>query len=156
MLQSGKSTTEMLVPPPPNLCYKYTFVYAQLFSIYIECNRVWEHASSSINVPALCSGSTGFGSHLQHWLWYYGFAVFYAVYIAGWGAWLAQSVQRMGTSWAVEKSKFDCRQEIFLFPTSPRLVLWPTQPPAQLILRALSLRTKRVGREADHSHLVPG
>jgi hypothetical protein len=44
---------------------------------------------------------------------------------------------------------------IFHFSTASRTALGPTQPPIQLVPGALSLRIKRVEREADHSHLVP-
>jgi hypothetical protein len=33
-----------------------------------------------------------------------------------------------------------------------RPALWHTQPPIQLVPRALSLGVKRLGREADHLH----
>jgi hypothetical protein len=41
------------------------------------------------------------------------------------------------------------------FITAFRLAMGSTQPPIQWVLGALSLRVKRLGREADHSHLVP-
>jgi len=41
--------------------------------------------------------------------------------------------------------------EIFLFTTASRPVLGPTQPHAQGVQGALSLRVKRPGNEADHS-----
>jgi hypothetical protein len=40
---------------------------------------------------------------------------------------------------------------IFLFITTSRIGLGPTQPPIQWVLGALSLGVKRPGREADHS-----
>jgi hypothetical protein len=40
---------------------------------------------------------------------------------------------------------------IFLFFTSSRPALWPTQPPIQWVPRAFSPGVKRPGREADHS-----
>jgi len=43
------------------------------------------------------------------------------------------------------------RVGIFLFTTTPRTALGPTQPPIQWIPGALSLRVKRQGREVDHS-----
>jgi hypothetical protein len=43
------------------------------------------------------------------------------------------------------------RVKIFLFSTSSRPALWPTQPPLQRVPGALSPRVKRPGREADHS-----
>jgi hypothetical protein len=48
---------------------------------------------------------------------------------------------------------FDSRRGlgIFLFTTSSRTALGPTQPPIQWIPGALSLEVKRPGREADHS-----
>jgi len=39
---------------------------------------------------------------------------------------------------------------IFLFTTTSRPVLGPTQPPIQWVPGALSLEVKRSGREADH------
>jgi hypothetical protein len=50
-------------------------------------------------------------------------------------------------------SMFDSRRGlgIFLFTTSSRTALGPTQPPIQWVLRALSLGLKRRGREADQS-----
>jgi hypothetical protein len=39
----------------------------------------------------------------------------------------------------------------FLFSKSSRPALGPTQPPIQWVQWALSLRVKRLGREADHS-----
>jgi hypothetical protein len=41
---------------------------------------------------------------------------------------------------------------IFLFTTASRMALGLTQPPIQRVQRTLSLRVKRPGREADHSH----
>jgi hypothetical protein len=43
------------------------------------------------------------------------------------------------------------RLGIFLFATSSRPALDPTQPPIKSLRRALSLGVKRTGREADHS-----
>jgi hypothetical protein len=43
------------------------------------------------------------------------------------------------------------RGRIFLFPTSSRPVLGPSQPPIQWVLGVLSLGVKRPAREADHS-----
>jgi hypothetical protein len=40
---------------------------------------------------------------------------------------------------------------IFLFITTSRMSLGPTQPPIQWVSGALSLGVKRQGREADHS-----
>jgi hypothetical protein len=41
--------------------------------------------------------------------------------------------------------------EFFLFTTTSRTALGPTQPPIQLVPGSLSLEVKRPGREADHS-----
>jgi hypothetical protein len=48
---------------------------------------------------------------------------------------------------------FDSRRElgIFLFTTTSRIALGPTQPPIQWVRGALSLGVKRSEREADHS-----
>jgi hypothetical protein len=43
------------------------------------------------------------------------------------------------------------RVKNFLFSTSFRPALGPTQPPIQRVPEALSPRVKRPGREADHS-----
>jgi hypothetical protein len=40
---------------------------------------------------------------------------------------------------------------IFLFTTTSRTALGPTQPPIKWVLESLSLGVKRSGREADHS-----
>jgi hypothetical protein len=49
------------------------------------------------------------------------------------------------------KINFNLRLGIFLFATVSRPALGPTQPPIQWVPRALFLRVKRPGREADHS-----
>jgi hypothetical protein len=43
------------------------------------------------------------------------------------------------------------RLGIFLFTIVSRTALWPTQPPIQWVLWAISLEVKWPGREADHS-----
>jgi hypothetical protein len=55
----------------------------------------------------------------------------------------------------VEWLGFDSQQRhrIFLFATISTLALRPTQPSIQWILRALSLRVKGPGHEADHTPL---
>jgi hypothetical protein len=52
-----------------------------------------------------------------------------------------------------EDSWFDTRQRHgdFIFPRESRLVMAPTQPPADLVLCTLTLRVKRPGREGDRS-----
>jgi hypothetical protein len=51
--------------------------------------------------------------------------------------------------------RFDSRQgqEIFLYSTTSRLTLEPTQPPIQWVPGALSPGVKQPWREADHSPL---
>jgi hypothetical protein len=49
------------------------------------------------------------------------------------------------------RSSNPSRVKNFLFSTSSRLTLGPTQPPIQWVLGALSPGVKRQGREADHS-----
>jgi hypothetical protein len=44
---------------------------------------------------------------------------------------------------------------IFLFTTTSRTALRPTQPPIQWVPEALSLGVKRPGSEANHLHLMP-
>jgi hypothetical protein len=58
------------------------------------------------------------------------------------------------TGWTIGILEFDYRRAlgIFLFTIASRTALGPTQPPIQWVLGALSLGTKRPGREADHSH----
>jgi hypothetical protein len=48
---------------------------------------------------------------------------------------------------------FDSRRglEIFLFTTTSRTALGPTQPPIQWVTGAPSTGVKRPGRDADHS-----
>jgi hypothetical protein len=52
------------------------------------------------------------------------------------------------------RSGFDSRRgvRIFLFTTASITALGPTQPPIRCVPGALSLRVRRPGREADHSH----
>jgi hypothetical protein len=66
---------------------------------------------------------------------------------------IAQSVQRWDTGLTIGVLWFDSRRGlgIFLFTTSSRTALVPTQPPIQWVPGALSLRVKRLGFEADHS-----
>jgi hypothetical protein len=49
------------------------------------------------------------------------------------------------------KVQFSEGAKIFLFPTTSRLILGPTQPPVQCVLGALSLGIKQPGHEADHT-----
>jgi hypothetical protein len=57
--------------------------------------------------------------------------------------------------WKIGVIGFDSQQElgIFLFTTTSRTALEPTQPPIQWVPGALSLGVKWPGREADHSPL---
>jgi hypothetical protein len=66
---------------------------------------------------------------------------------------IAQSVQRWITGWTIGVLGFDFQWGlgIFLFTTTSRTALGPTQPPIQWVQGALSLGVKRPGREADHS-----
>jgi hypothetical protein len=60
--------------------------------------------------------------------------------------------------WTIGVLGFDSRRGlgIFLFTTTSRTALGPTQPPIQWVPGALSLGVKRLGREAEHSpHLEP-
>jgi hypothetical protein len=58
-----------------------------------------------------------------------------------------------GPLYILDERGFDSRQGlgIFLFTTASKTALGPTQPPIQLVLGALSLGVKRLGREANHS-----
>jgi len=55
--------------------------------------------------------------------------------------------------WKIRVLGFDSRRGlgIFLFTTTSKTALEPTQPPIQWVPGALSLQVKRQGREADHS-----
>jgi hypothetical protein len=55
--------------------------------------------------------------------------------------------------WMIGVLGFDSRWGlgIFLFTTTSRTALEPTQPPIQWLPRALSLELKRPGRESDYS-----
>jgi hypothetical protein len=55
--------------------------------------------------------------------------------------------------WTIGVIGFDSRPGlgIFLFTTASRTAVGPTQPPIQWVPGALSLGTKRPGREAHHS-----
>jgi hypothetical protein len=66
---------------------------------------------------------------------------------------IAQSVQRWATGWTIGVLGFDSWRgmRIFLFTTTPRTDLGPTQPPTQWVPGAVSLGVKRPVREADHS-----
>jgi hypothetical protein len=66
---------------------------------------------------------------------------------------IAQSVQRWATDWTIRVLGFDSRRGlwIFLFTTASRRALEPIQPPIQWEPGTLSLRVKRLDREADHS-----
>jgi hypothetical protein len=66
---------------------------------------------------------------------------------------IAQSVQRWAAGWTIGVLGFEFRRElgIFLFTTTSRKALGPTQPPIQWAPAALSLGVKRPGREAYHS-----
>jgi hypothetical protein len=66
---------------------------------------------------------------------------------------IAQSVQDWATGWTIGILGFDSWRGlgIFLFTTTSRMALRPTQPAIQWVRGALSLGVKRLGREADHS-----
>jgi hypothetical protein len=55
--------------------------------------------------------------------------------------------------WTTEESRLDYLSDkgIFLFSTTSRPALEPTQPPSQQVPRAASQEIKWPGREADHS-----
>jgi hypothetical protein len=65
-------------------------------------------------------------------------------YLSRYSDWLRAGQQR-GRSSSPGKVKN------FLFSTSSRPVLWPTQPPVQSVSGSCSPEIKRPGREADHS-----
>jgi hypothetical protein len=68
------------------------------------------------------------------------------------GAGVAQSVQHwLRTGRPSGRSSSPGNIKNFLFFTSSRTALGPTQPPIQCLPRALSPGVKRPGREADHS-----
>jgi hypothetical protein len=59
----------------------------------------------------------------------------------------------IGLSYGLDDGEFDSRRRlrIFLFTTSSRPALGPTQPPIQWVPGTLSLGVKWPGFEADHS-----
>jgi hypothetical protein len=65
---------------------------------------------------------------------------------------IAQSVWRWATAWTIGILGFDSQRGlgIFLFTTTSRTVLGPTQPPIQWVPGVLSLGVKWRWREADH------
>jgi hypothetical protein len=63
---------------------------------------------------------------------------------------IAQPVWRRTMGWKV-RVRFPVMQDFFLFSTTFRPVLGPTQPPLQLVPGALSPEEKRLRRGADHS-----
>jgi hypothetical protein len=66
-------------------------------------------------------------------------------YLVGWYSdWLLAGRPR-DRSWSAGRAKN------FLFSTSSRLVLGPTQPPMQWVPAAISLGATRQEREGDHS-----
>jgi hypothetical protein len=56
-----------------------------------------------------------------------------------------------GLDYRGSRVRFPAGLGIFLFTTTSRTSLGPTQPPIHLVQGALSLGIKRPGREADHS-----
>jgi hypothetical protein len=66
---------------------------------------------------------------------------------------IAQSVLLWARGWTIGVVGFDYRRGlgIFLFTTTSRTALGPTQPPTQWLPGAFSLGVKRLGREVDHS-----
>jgi hypothetical protein len=66
---------------------------------------------------------------------------------------IAQLVYCWAMGWMIRVVEFDPWQRlgIFLFTTTSRTALQPTQPPIQWIPGALFLGVKWMGREADHS-----
>jgi hypothetical protein len=66
---------------------------------------------------------------------------------------IAQSILHLASHCTIGVLGFDYRQVlgIFLFTTTSRPALGPTQPPIQWVPGALSLGVKRPGCEADHS-----
>jgi hypothetical protein len=72
--------------------------------------------------------------------------------------WTFKVHKMLGNSWVAEQvlacqeTRFHgTRGKIFVFCTSPRPALGPTQPPVQWVPGALSSRVNLPGREADHS-----
>jgi hypothetical protein len=65
----------------------------------------------------------------------------------------AQLVWCWATGWMIRVLGFNCwwGLGIFLFTTTSRAALGPTQPPIEWVPGALSLGVKWLGHEADHS-----
>jgi hypothetical protein len=61
------------------------------------------------------------------------------------------SIVGIATGYGQDNEGSPNRVKNFLFSTSSRLVVGPTQPPIQWVLGALSPGVKQQGREADHS-----
>jgi hypothetical protein len=59
----------------------------------------------------------------------------------------------LNLSYGLDARRFESRTGLgnFVFTTSSRPALGPTQPPIQWVPEALSLRVKLMGREADNS-----
>jgi hypothetical protein len=66
---------------------------------------------------------------------------------------IAHLVQCWPMDWMIGVLGFDFQWElgIFLFITTSRMALGPTQPPIQQVTGGLSLGVKQPGSEADHS-----
>jgi hypothetical protein len=66
---------------------------------------------------------------------------------------IAQSVRRLTMGWTIGVLGFDSQWGlgIFLFSTTSRTALGPTQPPIQWVPGVLSLGVKRPGCEAGRS-----
>jgi hypothetical protein len=64
------------------------------------------------------------------------------------------SVVGIATGYGLDNRGVGVRVRIFLFSTSSRSALEPTQPPIQWVTGALSPWIKREGREADNSSPV--
>jgi hypothetical protein len=110
--------------------------------------------SSTLNIEATCSSETSvyFQRTIPRYipeditLLFHGRFDFYP--------WFVHSSVGIATGWTAGV-RFPAGQDIFLFSTTSRPALRPTQPPIQWVPEALSPRVKRQGPEADHLLLVP-
>jgi hypothetical protein len=92
----------------------------------------------------LCITESGFVTSVLRLLKRLGVNQYSFIYVES-----GSSVGKAAAYWLDGLSLIPGRRKIFLFSTTSRPALGPTQPHIQWVLKALSLRRKRQGREAD-------